>query len=87
MTIREARERMGKTQSEMAALLGITRNYLALIETGKRSESTDLLTKALELLTENETGLSLEQWRDRALNAESRLANLKKALGTLLETY
>jgi transcriptional regulator with XRE-family HTH domain len=32
----DARKRLGLTQSEMAKLLGISRNYLALIETGKR---------------------------------------------------
>ena len=47
MTIKEIRERLGKTQQEMADLLGISRNYLALIEIGKRPESTDLLGKAL----------------------------------------
>lgn len=31
-----ARKRLGLTQEEMASKLGISRNYLALIETGKR---------------------------------------------------
>ena len=47
MRLKEIRERLGKTQAEMADLLGITRNYLALIETGKRPESADLVDRGL----------------------------------------
>ena len=49
MTIKETRERLGKTQAEMAELLGISRNYLALIEVGKRPESPDLLVDCQQL--------------------------------------
>ena len=80
MTLKETRERLGKTQQEMADLLGISRNYLALIEVGKRTESADLLNKALLIVNSAAKGLSLEEWKARALAAESKLAYLKKAM-------
>lgn len=80
MTIKETRERLGKTQKEMADLLGISRNYLALIEIGKRPESPDLLARALAIANKAAKGLSLEEWRARALSAESKLSMLKRAM-------
>ena len=80
MTLKEAREELGKTQSEMAEMLGITRNYLALIETGKRPESTELLSAALLIVNKASTELTKDQWKARALSAEAKLASLKKAM-------
>lgn len=87
MTIRDARERLGKTQSEMAGLLGITRNYLALIETGKRPEPADLLARALLIVNSSDEDLTREQWKARALAAETKLAGLKRAMGALIDEY
>ena len=87
MTIKETRERLGKTQVEMARLLGITRNYLALIETGKRPEPPDLLARALLIVNNSEQDLSKEEWKARALAAETKLAGLKRTLGTILDEY
>ena len=48
-TIREIREALHLTQVEMANRLGITRNYLALIETGRRSVPEKVKEIASEL--------------------------------------
>ena len=84
MTLKEARERIGKTQAEMAELLGISRNYLALIETGKRSESPDILSRALLIVNNATRELTIDDWKDRALAAEAKLATLKRAMTTWL---
>jgi len=80
MTLRDARERVGKTQQEMAELLGISRNYLALIESGKRPEQPDLLERALVIVNKSAKALTLDDWRARAIAAESKLAELKRAM-------
>lgn len=86
MTLKEARERVGKTQQEMASLLGVTRNYLALIETGKRKEPPDLLERALVIVNKAAKDLTLEDWKSRALTAESKLASLKSVMQTWIES-
>jgi transcriptional regulator with XRE-family HTH domain len=87
MTLKETRERLGKTQAEMADLLGISRNYLALIEVGKRPESPDLLSRALLIVNSSKQELSRDEWKARALAAEAKLAGLKRAMGSLLKEY
>lgn len=87
MTLKETRERLGKTQAEMADLLGISRNYLALIEVGKRTESPDLLSRALLIVNSSQQELSRDEWKARALAAEAKLASLKRAMGSLLKEY
>ncbi len=87
MTLKEAREKIGKTQSEMAELLGISRNYLALIEVGKRPESTELLSKALLIVNKATKELTIDEWKERAIAAESKLEELRKALANLLKEY
>lgn len=84
MTLKEARERVGKTQAEMAEMLGISRNYLALIEVGKRPETPDLLSRALLIVNKASQELTLDEWKARALAAESKLATVKRAMGALL---
>ena len=78
MTVKDARERIGKTQAEMADLLGISRNYLALIESGKRPEQQDLLQRALLIVNKASQELTLEEWKARALSAEQKLQALQK---------
>lgn len=87
MTLKETRERLGKTQAEMAELLGITRNYLALIEIGKRPESADLLSRALLIVNNSKQALTLEEWKARALAAESKLERLRRAAEALLKEF
>ena len=87
MTIKETRERLGKTQAEMAELLGISRNYLALIEVGRRPESPDLLARALLIVNNSARELSLEEWKARALAAESKLERLRRAATALLNEF
>ena len=86
MTLQEAREKVGKTQSEMADLLGISRNYLALIEVGRRPESTELLEKALLIVNKSSRELTTDEWKARAIAAESKVEKLKKTLTTLLDS-
>lgn len=86
MTLKEAREKVGKTQSEMADLLGISRNYLALIEVGRRPESTELLEKALLIVNKSSRELTTDEWKARAIAAESKVEKLKKTLTTLLDS-
>lgn len=84
MTLKEARERVGKTQAEMAEMLGISRNYLALIEVGKRAEPPDILTRALLIVNNASQELTLDEWKARALAAESKLSTIKRAMETLI---
>lgn len=84
MHLKEMREKLGKTQAEMAELLGITRNYLALIEIGKRPEPSELLAMGMLIVNKASTDLSKEEWRERALSAEAKLASLKKAMQSWL---
>ena len=87
MTLKETRERLGKTQAEMAELLGISRNYLALIEVGKRPESSELLSRALLIVNNSKQELSLEEWKARALAAENKLDRLRRATAALLKEF
>ncbi len=84
MHLKEMREKLGKTQAEMAELLGITRNYLALIEIGKRPEPSELLAMGMLIVNKASADLSKEEWRERALSAEAKLASLKKAMQSWL---
>lgn len=85
MTLKETRERLGKTQQEMAELLGISRNYLALIEVGKRPEPPDLLERALVIVNKSAKSLTVDDWKARAISAEAKLASLKRAMQSWIE--
>lgn len=85
MTLKETRERLGKTQQEMAELLGISRNYLALIEVGKRPEPSDLLERALVIVNKSAKSLTVDDWKARAISAEAKLASLKRAMQSWIE--
>ena len=85
MTLKETRDRLGKTQQEMAELLGISRNYLALIEVGKRPEPPDLLERALVIVNKSAKSLTVDDWKARAISAEAKLASLKRAMQSWIE--
>lgn len=87
MTVKDMRERIGKTQSEMAELLGISRNYLALIESGKRPEQPDILQRALLIVNNASRELTAEEWKARALSAEAKLAALKRMTESMLKAF
>ena len=87
MTIKELRERIGKTQSEMADMLGITRNYLALMESGKRPEQPDILERALLIVNKASKELTAEEWKARALAAEAKLSTLKRMTESMLKSF
>jgi transcriptional regulator with XRE-family HTH domain len=48
--IKNARKRAGITQQELANKLGLTQNYIALIEGNKRIPSSDTFLKICEIL-------------------------------------
>lgn len=87
MTIKDMRERIGKTQFEMADLLGISRNYLALMESGKRPEQPDILERALLIVNNASRELTAEEWKTRALVAEAKLATLKRMTESMLKAF
>ena len=87
MSIKELRERIGKTQSEMAEMLGITRNYLALMESGKRPEQPDILERALLIVNKASKELTAEEWKARAIAAEAKLSTLKRMTESMLKAF
>ena len=68
--------------TEMAKLLGITRNYLALMETNRRKTPDELLQKASALVdTSSVTDCNnVGYWKNRAIKAEARLESLRGAI-------
>lgn len=87
MNIKDLRERIGKTQSDMAELLGISRNYLALMESGKRPEQPEIIERALLIVNNASRELTAEEWKARALSAEAKLASLKRIAESMLRTF
>lgn len=81
------RERVGKTQAEMAEMLGITRNYLALMESGKRPEQPDILQQAQLIVNKSVAELSAEEWKARALAAEAKLDTLRRMTEAMLKAF
>jgi y4mF family transcriptional regulator len=47
---RDARARLGWSQSELAARVGVSRQWISLVETGKTSVEFDLVVGALQAL-------------------------------------
>jgi len=79
-SIKEARMQLGITQDAMAKLLGITRNYLALMETNKRNTPNEVLEKANKLVDTIHENQSVTEWKTRALVAEAKLCQLRAAI-------
>lgn len=50
INIRKERKRKNITQEELSSNIGISRNYLSLIETGKRSVTLEILVKIADEL-------------------------------------
>lgn len=48
-TLRAARDELGITQQEMAEKLGVSRNYVCMIETGEKPFSSKLRKKLVEI--------------------------------------
>lgn len=87
MPLKDMRERLGKTQAEMAELLGISRNYLALMESGKRPEQPDILEHALLIVNKACRELTADEWKDRALEAEAKLETLRRLTENMLKAF
>ena len=94
MTIRNIRESLHLTQVEMAKRLGITRNYLALIETGRRplpekikETAADLCNNVTEIddVSEEPHGKqALSELIDKVASLDARLATIEQLLLKLL---
>lgn len=87
MTLRDLRERIGKTQAEMAEMLGITRNYLALMESGRRPEQPDIMQQALLIVNRSLSVLTADEWKARALAAEAKLDALRRMTEAMLKAF
>ena len=80
LPVKEARAQLGITQDAMAKLLGLTRNYLALMETGARNTPQNVLEKANRLIDSIPEEQSSANWKARALAAEAKLGQLRLAI-------
>ena len=82
-----ARKRLGLTQQKMAEKLGITRNYLALIETGKRPVPASV---AEYLASDNQQDVDTLRETPApyvcSRDASSRIAELEAELALARET-
>jgi transcriptional regulator with XRE-family HTH domain len=67
-TLREAREHLGKTQQEMADFLGISRNYVTMIEGGDKPFSDKLRRKLLNFCKPLPTVVSEKKEPDYRVN-------------------
>lgn len=54
-SLKDIRHFLGKTQQELAEMLGYTRNYIAIIESGKPNKFTDKLRQRLKNVVELST--------------------------------
>ena len=93
--MKDLRLKLGMTQGEFASHLGVSRNYIALIETGRRNTPVTLLQRAQALVDKKEAEESnkmapsvsttnenteVKYWKDRALAAEDVLGRIRSAL-------
>ena len=69
----------------MASLLGITRNYLAQLETGRKPPQPRLDELAARLV--NNMSTEDVDWKGRALAAEAKLAAIKRAFAEILGEF
>jgi transcriptional regulator with XRE-family HTH domain len=72
--IKLLRTTMGLSQKDMADKVGISPNYLSLIESGKREASTEVISQIAKTLTISKEALLLA-----SLETPSELENKKKA--------
>lgn len=77
--LKEARKTLHLTQDEFAKLLGISRNYLAQMETGRCKVPQKIFDQINIIVSQNQLA-TLEHWRQRALIAEAKLDSLKAAM-------
>ena len=82
MTLKEIRTFLGFSQRQFAEALGVSRNYITLIEMGKRTPSGDLQRKAAELANVKESANS-NGYDKFADTAYARLASIDARLATI----
>lgn len=81
------RESLGLTQEQLGNRLDVSGNYVWMLESGQKPIS-DKIARKLKDLSEGKgtTDLQeLESWRQRALNAEKRLEELRAGMSNLLK--
>jgi len=77
--ISQIRKEAGKTQDEFAEILGLSKNFISLIENGKREPSDRTIKDICRELSINEQWLRTgEGEKDLALSREEELAKITK---------
>ena len=84
--VKIARTTLNLTQEEFAQMLGISRNYLAQIETG-RCKCPKKIKMQIDAIMARNQEASLDHWKQRALVAEAKLSSLKDAMMQVLNRY
>jgi len=67
--LKNARKASAWTQAQAAARLGVTQAYLSMVERGERAVSSELASKAVEVLEVPATALPLTEYRVRTREA------------------
>ncbi len=78
-----SRKALKMTQQEVAEALGVAKNYIYLMESG-RKPVTESVILGIEKL-DPKVRLEDEDWRLRALKAERQLAEINDALSLIIE--
>lgn len=87
-TLLDARETLGLTQQEMANLLGISRNYVSMIELGKKPFSAKLKRKFDKVSTPQDANFchAVRESSDLYGASAARIAELETELATARQT-
>lgn len=84
--MKNIRQKLGVTQRELAEMLGVSQNYVAQIESGRKSVSKKMQL-SLEKLSADDVADSFVDWRQRALIAEAKLESLKSQIMDLIVSH
>lgn len=90
MNLKEIRLSLGMTQGALGKALGVSRNYITLIETGQRTPSEALMKAASELaesgknVSNNANSAALATLLDKLDSLETRLETIEQILLKLL---
>lgn len=81
--MKNIRQKLGVTQRELAEMLGVSQNYVAQIESGKKTVSRKLKL-SLERLSDQYVDDHFIDWKQRAIKAEAKLETLKNQIMELI---
>lgn len=78
---------LGLTQEELGERLDVSGNYVWMLESGKKPIGEKISRKLSELAfgAKSADPIELEKWRNRAEEAEAKLAALKMEISALLK--